>query len=98
MTRSELLEAMARGMLGDERYDALRPEIFSYIERKSLPQGAEWASRAEVNFDMDRALSAIEQAGLAVVPVEPTQEMTDAFYGFDSIETAWPAIIQASPL
>lgn len=108
MTRSELLEAMARGMLGDERYDALRPEIFSYIERKSLPE-QEWASQLEVKFDMSRILEAIEQSGLAVVPVEPTVEMKDAAcsigpdtncgqFDYDNASDVWSAMLQSGRL
>lgn len=63
----KLTELMARAMLGDERYDALPVEILTYLQRKSLPDG-EWASRAELHFDISRALSALDAAGYAMVP------------------------------
>jgi hypothetical protein len=59
MTRSELIEAMARAMIGNERYDAL-PGISSYLERKSAAVDAEWRDRADLHGDMEAALSAIE--------------------------------------
>jgi len=68
MTRSELLEAMVRAHDREEAAQMGEPSPWSIADRDP-----EWES--ERMFCMEAALSAIEQAGLAVVPVEPTEEM-----------------------
>lgn len=66
MTRSELIEAMAKA-----------------AKRKSPAYWSE-VRDAEKHWDkaMEAALSAIEQAGMVVVPVQPLPEMTAAWYRY----------------
>lgn len=71
------VEVMAKAMIGDERYDTL-PKIATYLERKSMAHGAEWSDRDELHADLERALSALDAAGYAVVPKEPTEAMLEA--------------------
>lgn len=65
MTRDELIEAIARAIY--ERRNGYKCAPWSHGDHKS-----------PYYRDATAALSAIEAAGVALVPVEPTAEMLDA--------------------
>lgn len=60
----------------------------------------EWLDQSETDFVpvAQAALSALKNAGYAVVPVEPTEAMVDAGAERDTSipETMWSAMIQAA--
>ena len=82
MTRDDLIDLMARAMVGDERYEAM-PESASYLERKSMPSFAEWTDRADTRETAEHILAAITNAGYAVVPESATTAQLTAG------QTAW---------
>lgn len=75
MTKSELIEAMARAIEPAAWRDP--PEGAGPYFDTNLRHEQLWAeAKAEA------ALSAIEQAGFVVVPVQPLPEMTAAWYRY----------------
>lgn len=81
MTRSELIEAMARAIVEEwaklEGSDATWHEfMLAFKSPDKHPKMAKVVPMARA--EAEAALSAIEQAGLVVAPVEPTQEMMNA--------------------
>jgi len=71
MTRAELIEAMARAYDREDAAQMGEPSPWSIADRDP-----DWESGRLACAEA--ALSAIEQAGMVVVPVEPTGEMKTA--------------------
>lgn len=89
--REKLLEVMARAMLADEL--AVRPMLTfnpAWEQESDI-----WLSNAKA------ALTALEAAGVRLVPVEATEKMTDAYWsgGGDGLSSseAWGVMLSASP-
>ncbi len=67
MITEKMIEAAARAIVGDERYDAM-PERATYMQRKTEPN-AEWWDREELRDTARAALEAAERAAVSEEPV-----------------------------
>ena len=98
MITEKMIEAGARAIVGDERYDAL-PERATYMQRKSNA-GAEWWDREELRDTARTALEAAERA--AWRPVEEASKdgsrwLAKGTYGdriieWDLTEKKWKSV------
>ena len=93
MTRDQIIETMARGMFDSCPPLRLTGEPIPWDDTKSF-------TPMNCRADAAAALSALEAAGMVVVPVEPTREMASAgmcarFGGFPEL-SIYAAMIKAA--
>jgi hypothetical protein len=85
MTRDQLIETMARAICAAEGFDPDNQET------TGISYWVTWAQHATA------ALTALEAAGMRVVPVEPTKAMLSVSYNdTETLDDTWRAMVLAA--